>query len=82
MAPCNRCQFGGMKITVLIIISLLSLCEAKEKQTLRLGFIEYSGLIPAIEIALETIEADETLPFRLKYTYNDSMVSIYVAMHG
>ena len=76
-----------MKITVIIIISLLSSCAAQsgifEKETLRLGILlsqkvfDFSGSIPAIEMALETIEADETLPFRFTYTHNDSMVSKY-----
>ena len=39
------------------------------------GVFDFSGLIPAIEIALETIEADETLPFTFTYAHNDSMVS-------
>lgn len=65
-----------MRITGSIIISLLLSSEATAKETLRLGFIDFSGLIPAIEIALETIEADKTLPFTLVYSYNDSMVSI------
>ena len=74
-----------MKITVIIIISLVSSCAAQsgtfEKETLRLGILfsqkvfDFSGFIPAIEMALETIEADETLPFRFTYTHNDSMVS-------
>ena len=73
-----------MRITVLVIvISLLSLsATAKdERETLRLGILfsqevfDFSGSIPAIEMALETIEADETLPFIFTYTYNDSMVS-------
>lgn len=73
-----------VQITI-VIINLLSLCEtqsgAGEKETLRLGVLfsqkvfDFSGSIPAIEMALESIEADETLPFRFTYTHNDSMVS-------
>ena len=55
------------------------------KETLRLGIIssqqgpfDFSGAIPSIEIALETIEADETLPFTFIYTHNDSMVCINI----
>ena len=67
----------------MILISLLSLSEAAtdERETLRLGVLfsqevfDFSGSIPAIEMALETIEADETLPFTFTYTHNDSMVS-------
>ena len=73
---------------MIITISLLSLSGAnaqrmEERQTLRLGMLfsqegifDFSGLIPSIEIALETIEADETLPFTFTYTHNDSMVSV------
>lgn len=68
---------------MIIAIGLLSLSGANAtKETLRLGMLfsqegvfDFSGLIPAIEIALETIEADETLPFSFTYTHNDSMVS-------
>ena len=78
-----------MKITaIVIIISFLSSCRAesgaygKEKETLRLGILlsqdldsfDFSGSLHAIDIALETIEADETLPFRFTYTHNDSKV--------
>ena len=56
--------------------------DLKQRETLRLGMLfsqkgalDFSGLIPTIEIALETIEADKTLPFTFAYTYNDSMVS-------
>ena len=74
-----------MKITVIasIIISFISFSRVTDaKETLRLGMLfsqkgvfDFSGLIPAIDIALETIEADETLPFTFTYTHNDSMVS-------
>ena len=74
------------KITIIasvIIISYLSFSRTSDaKETLRLGMLfsqegvfDFSGLIPAIDIALETIEADETLPFTFTYTHNDSMVS-------
>lgn len=33
------------------------------------------GFLPAMELALETIEDDETLPFAFEITLNDSMVS-------
>lgn len=78
----------NMKITAIVIISLLSSCRAesgaygKEKETLRLGILlsqdrnnfDFSGSLHAIEMALETIEADETLPFRFTYAHNDSKV--------
>ena len=70
-------------IVTSVIISLILFSGATDdKETLRLGMLfsqdgvfDFSGLIPAIEIALETIEADETLPFTFTYAHNDSMVS-------
>ena len=74
----------------IVTISLLSLSgtsgqsgdEAPRREILRLGMLfsqegdfDFSGLIPTIEIALETIQADKTLPFTFTYTHNDSMVS-------
>lgn len=72
-------------ITVILLSALSDrvLLTAAPRETLRLGVLlsqegifDFSGLIPAIEIAIETIEADETLPFTFTYTYNDSMVSM------
>ena len=73
-----------MRIVMIITIILLLLGGANaqrtargtaQRETLRLGMLfpqdgdlDYSGLIPTIEIALETIEADETLPFTFTYT--------------
>ena len=70
-------------IVTSVIISLILFSGAtNDKETLRLGMLfsqegvfDFSGLLPAIEIALETIEADETLPFTFTYVHNDSMVS-------
>lgn len=67
---------------IIAVIGLLSLRVAAtdERETLRLGVLfsqevfDFSGSIPAIEMALETIEDDETLPFTFTYTHNDSMV--------
>ena len=36
-----------------------------------------TGFIPAMELALETIKNDETLPFTFEITLDDSMVSEY-----
>ena len=76
---------------MLIIISLLSLgvAAADEKETLRLGVLvsqtvfDFSGFIPAIEMAIESITADETLPFTFTYIQNDSQVRVrtYVAKY-
>lgn len=57
--------------------------EANAKETLRLGALisqdgefDFTGFIPAMNLALETIENDTTLPFRFSITLNDSMVSV------
>ena len=70
-----------MRILV-FVITLLSMSGTNAKETLQLGMLfsqrgvfDFSGLIPAIEIALETINADDTLPFNFTYTHRDSMVS-------
>jgi len=79
-----------MRITVIITISFLSviselsasgaLSQTKEERIL-LGVLysievfDFSGLGPAIEMALETIEEDETLPFGFDYVHNDSKVN-------
>lgn len=75
-----------MRIVSIISVSftILSLLinKAKAKETLRLGAMisqegpfGLTGFIPAMELALETIENDETLPFSFEITLNDSMVS-------
>ena len=55
--------------------------EANAKETLHLGAlisqdseVDFTGFIPAMNLALETIENDTTLPFRFSITLNDSMV--------
>ena len=67
-------------IIILVISLSLSAAVTDERESLRLGVLfsqevfDFSGSIPAIEMALETIEDDETLPFTFTYTHNDSMV--------
>ena len=67
-------------IIILVISLSLSAAATDERESLRLGVLfsqevfDFSGSIPAIEMALETIEDDETLPFTFTYTHNDSMV--------
>ena len=70
-------------IIVFIAISVLCLfaTETNAKETLRLGVLvsqeadfDFSGLIPAMDLALETVENDTTLPFKFSITLNDSMV--------
>ena len=67
-------------LTVISIVSVLSRVNLA-KDTLYLGVmvsqegdINYSGYIPAMDIALETINNDPTLPFYFNVTLNDSMV--------
>ena len=77
-----------MRIVTVFVISLLSLSRTNAKETLHLGMLfsqrgvfDFSGLIPAIEIALETIDDEETLPFNFTYTHSDSMVSYDLIVH-
>ena len=72
-------------ISVLITtvsVVLLSLVTVKAKETLHLGVLisqegefDFTGFIPAMNLALETIENDTTLPFNFTITLSDSMVS-------
>ena len=63
------------------IINLLVIITSG-KETLRLGAMisqegpfGLTGFLPAMELALETIKEDETLPFEFEITLNDSMVN-------
>ena len=56
-----------------------------ESETLHLGVLisqeggtDLSGYIPAMNMALETIENDTTLPFNFSVRVNDSKVSFHV----
>ena len=72
-------------ITATSVVVLLSLIRASaEKDTLRLGVLipvegifDYSAFIPTMELALETVANDTTLPFNFSTIRNDSMVSSY-----
>ena len=62
-----------------IIFSLLILVNTKE--TLHLGMLisqerefDFTGFIPAMNLALETIENDTTLPFNFYIRLNNSKV--------
>lgn len=66
-----------------IICLLVTITITNAKETLRLGAMisqegpfGLTGFLPAMELALETIKEDETLPFEFEITLNDSMVSI------
>ena len=60
----------------------INLQEVNAKETLHLGVLisqeggtDLSGYIPAMNIALETIENDTTLPFKFYVRVNDSQVN-------
>ena len=85
---CNNLEASCSNMEImLIIISLLffGVATADEKETLRLGVLvsqtvfDFSGSLPAIDLAIESIAADKTLPFTFTYTHNDSKVRSYVA---
>jgi len=58
------------------IIILLIIVKTNGKETLRLGVsTDLTGFLPAMDLALKTIEDDETLPFVFEVTLNHSMVS-------
>lgn len=76
--------------TVIVSIStvFLFLTGVNAKHTLHLGVlvsqegdIDLSGYIPAMNLALETIKKDETLPFNFDVMLNDSKVSRCDYMH-
>ena len=65
------------------MISIGSLIRTSAaKDTIHIGviipvnseIIDFSAYIPTLELALETIENDTTLPFNFAITFNDSMV--------
>ena len=74
-------------ITVVIVSFLLWGVNTElnaVKDTYRLGVLipiegslDLSAYVPTMELALETIENDTTLPFKFTYTLNDSMVRKY-----
>ena len=75
----------GMAIIAITAISVVFLftIEVNAKETLRLGALvsqdsefDFTGYIPAMNLALETIENDTTLPFSFSITLDDSMVSV------
>ena len=60
---------------------LLFLIAVNAKETLRIGVLisqegdfDLSGFIPVMDLALETIENDTTLPFNFNVRLNDSQV--------
>ena len=73
-------------IASMMIILLLFLIRVNSaKDTLHLGVLisqegdlNLSGYVPAMELALESINNDTSLPFDFKVTLNDSMVRVMV----
>lgn len=77
-----------LKVAIVINISALflfligvNLRGVNAKETLHLGVLisqeggtDLSGYIPAMNIALETIENDTTIPFKFYARVNDSQV--------
>ena len=73
-------------ITVISAVFLFAIkVNVTAKDTLRLGVLipvkgvlDLSAYIPTMELALETVANDTTLPFNFSIIRNDSMVSSYV----
>ena len=71
-----------MTVTIINIIVFIFLIGVNGKeQTLNLGVLisqegdfDFTGFIPAMNLALETIENDTTLPFNFIVKSNDSRV--------
>ena len=66
---------------VIIVSQLIRAGNAMPKDTLHLGVLvsqegdfDFSGYLPAMDISLETINNDPTLPFNFSVTVNNSMV--------
>ena len=60
---------------------LIFLIVVNAKETLRIGMLisqegdfDFTGFLPAMDLALETIENDTTLPFNFYVRLNDSKV--------
>ena len=73
---------GSHTVAIIIIVTqLIRAGNAMPKDTLHLGVLvsqegdfDFSGYIPAMNISLETINNDPTLPFNFSVTVNNSMV--------
>ena len=71
-----------------IKIVFLFLFVVNAKETLRIGMLisqegdfDFTGFIPAMNLALETIENDTTLPFNFYVRLNDSKVNFYLVLY-
>ena len=85
MTPILITKFSVLGVALLFLVNVKA--EVKEKKTLHLGVLisqegefDFTGLLSAMDLALETIENDTTLPFNFTITLNDSMVSQCVGL--
>jgi len=76
---------------VLIIIVTLSTGAAYGRETLHLGALisqqagasfDYSGFLPTLALALETINNDSSLRYKFNVTINNSMVNVLIAIYS
>ena len=76
-------------ISVVLLTALLLIrVNATEKMILNIGVLisqegalDLSGYIPSMNLALESISNDTTLPFDFQVTLNDSMVGRYIVIY-
>ena len=85
MTPILITKFSVLGVALLFLVNVKA--EVKEKKTLHFGVLisqegefDFTGLLSAMDLALETIENDTTLPFNFTITLNDSMVSQCVGL--
>ena len=71
----------GVIATISVVVLFLTRVNATEKMNLHLGVLisqegelDLSGYIPTMNLALESIKNDTTLPFDFNVTLDDSMV--------
>ena len=65
-----------MKTVFIVVNFVLLLMDTNARETYRLGvYTDLRGFLPAMRLALRTIEDDETLPFTFNVTLDLSMVS-------
>ena len=72
---------SGVITTISVVLLFLIRVNATKKMILHLGVLisqegelDLSGYIPSMDLALESIKNDTTLPFHFNVTLNDSMV--------
>ena len=72
-----------LMVIVINIVILFLIRVSSAKDTLHLGVLisqegdfDLSGYIPAMDLVLESIKNDTSLPFEFNVTLNDSMVRV------